>query len=110
EGMSDVEWGIAIATAFDSFLEEGVVWQSHMDGFIRRATRVEQGLAKARRRRKAATNALEKAVAITRAARALAKDEGEVRRLENLELKQENAIVDAKRAMRSAKRSLPKGI
>jgi hypothetical protein len=109
-GMKDRDWGLAIWGAERRMLEEGVVWQSHRDGVMRRASKVSQTIDKAARTRKAAMNKFETAILVTRAGRELTDDPDKQRQLDALEIKQANAAIDARHALRRAAVPRPKGI
>ncbi len=111
-GMKSRDWRLAIHEAEQRMLADGVVFQPvpGRPGYRRRATKPSQAEGRSKRFAAAARRKMGRATQLVAAARGLTEDPMEQQRLERLELRRQNAMVDSLAAMRGAGEKRPKGV
>lgn len=111
-GMNERDWRLVVHAAEQRLLDEGVVFQPApgRPGVRRRAQTSRQAESRSKRFAAAARRKMGRATQLVAAARELATDPLDVERLERLELRRQNAMVDALSAMRGAGEKRPKGL
>lgn len=110
--MKTRDWRLAIHEAEQRMLADGIVFQPvpGRPGLRRRAVKPAQAEGRSARFAAAARRKMARATQLVAAARELTDDPLELERLERLELRRQNAMVDSLAAMRGAGEKRPKGV